>query len=93
MAPRMRIYAYPNNKNSYKAFIAAKYVGCSDDIEMAPAFEMGVTNKSPAFLMLNPHGKARVMTHQTLCSCGSSHLFSANTQCRRRCMFADCRYC
>lgn len=43
------------NKNAYKALIAAEYVGVK--VNTTPTFEMGVTNKSPEFLKLNPYGK------------------------------------
>lgn len=56
----LKLYTYPNNKNAFKALIAAQYVGA--DIEV-PAFQMGVDNKKPAFLKLNPFGKARLSTH------------------------------
>lgn len=51
---QLRLYTYPNNKNAWKALIAAEYVGAKIDV---PAFEYGKTNKTPAFLKLNPNGK------------------------------------
>ncbi len=50
----LQLYTYPNNKNAFKALIAAEYVGAKIEL---PAFQMGVTNKSPEFLKLNPFGK------------------------------------
>ena len=51
----LKLYTYPGNKNAFKALIAAEYVGASIDV---PAFNMGVDNKKPEFLKLNPNGKA-----------------------------------
>ena len=55
MAENLKLYTYPNNKNAYKALIAAQYAGVK--IEVPSDFQMGVTNKTPEFLKLNPHGK------------------------------------
>ena len=52
----LKLYTYPNNKNAWKALIAAEYVGAKIEV---PAFEMGKTNKTPEFLKLNPNGKVR----------------------------------
>ena len=50
------MHCYAGSKNAAKALIAAEYNG----VKIAcPAFEMGVTNKTAAFLKLNPLGKAR----------------------------------
>ena len=58
----LKLYTYPNNKNAWKALIAAEYVGAKIEV---PAFEMGKTNKTPEFLKLNPNGKVRsVLIHQ-----------------------------
>ncbi|KAH9619367.1 hypothetical protein KSS87_011668 [Heliosperma pusillum] len=48
-----------NNKNAYKALIAAEYSGVK--VDLAENFEMGVTNKSPEFLKMNPIGKVPVL--------------------------------
>jgi elongation factor 1-gamma len=48
------LYTYPNNKNSFKALITARYVGVQVDV---PAFQMGKDNKTPEFLQKNPTGK------------------------------------
>lgn len=53
--PKLKLYTYPQSKNAYKALIAAQYVGV--DIEVPSGFQMGVTNKTPEFLKLNPNGK------------------------------------
>lgn len=58
MAP-LKLHATPSNKNAAKALIAAEYNGVKLE---SPPFEMGVTNKTPAFLKLNPLGKARGWT-------------------------------
>lgn len=50
-----KLYTYPNNKNAFKALIAAQYVGAEIEV---PPFQMGVDNKKPEFLKLNPFGKA-----------------------------------
>jgi elongation factor 1-gamma len=49
------LYAGKTNKNAYKALIAAEYSGV--DVKLAENFEMGVTNKTPEFLKMNPIGK------------------------------------
>jgi len=49
------LYAGYTNKNAYKTLITAEYVGVK--VNLAPNFEMGVTNKSPEFLKMNPIGK------------------------------------
>jgi len=54
--PQLKLYTYPASKNAAKALIAAEYNGVKIT---QPPFEMGVTNKTPAFLKLNPLGKVR----------------------------------
>lgn len=49
------------NKNAYKALVAAQYVGVK--VETTSDFQMGVSNKSPEFLKLNPIGKVLVFGH------------------------------
>jgi elongation factor 1-gamma len=53
------LYSFGNNKNAYKALIAAEYSGIK--VDMAPNFEMGVSNKTPEFLKMNPIGKVPVL--------------------------------
>ncbi|XP_071715388.1 elongation factor 1-gamma 2-like [Rutidosis leptorrhynchoides] len=53
------IHAGKQNKNVYKALIAAEYVGV--EVKMVDSFEMGVSNKSPEFLKMNPIGKVPVL--------------------------------
>ncbi len=53
----MKLHTYPQNKNAFKALIAAEYVGVK--IEVPAGFEMGVTNKTDKFSALNPIGKVR----------------------------------
>ncbi|XP_015937511.1 elongation factor 1-gamma [Arachis duranensis] len=53
------LHAGKTNKNAYKALIAAEYVGVQ--VELAPNFEMGVSNKTPEFLKMNPIGKVPVL--------------------------------
>ncbi|KAH8514805.1 hypothetical protein H0E87_007592 [Populus deltoides] len=53
------LYAGKTNKNAYKTLIAAEYSGV--DVKLAENFEMGVTNKTPEFLKMNPIGKVPVL--------------------------------
>ncbi|XP_062176710.1 elongation factor 1-gamma [Alnus glutinosa] len=53
------LHAGKTNKNAYKALIAAEYTGVQ--VELAPNFEMGVSNKTPEFLKMNPIGKVPVL--------------------------------
>lgn len=46
---------WENNKNAYKTLIVADYN--SVKVELAPNFEMGVTNKMPEFIKMNLIGK------------------------------------
>ena len=50
----LKLHTYPGNKNAFKALIAAQYIGVQIDV---PPFNMGVDNKKPDFLKLNPNGK------------------------------------
>jgi elongation factor 1-gamma len=47
------------NKNAYKALIAAEYSGVK--VELVKDFQMGVSNKTPEFLKMNPLGKIPVL--------------------------------
>uniref|UniRef100_A0A0D6QV55 Uncharacterized protein n=1 Tax=Araucaria cunninghamii TaxID=56994 RepID=A0A0D6QV55_ARACU len=58
-APSLTLYAGEGNKNAAKALITAEYAGVK--INRTPNFEMGVTNKTPAFLKMNPIGKVPVL--------------------------------
>lgn len=49
------MHAGSNNKNVYKSLIAAEYAGV--EIKMAENYHMGVSNKTPEFLKMNPIGK------------------------------------
>ncbi|KAL7602477.1 elongation factor 1-gamma [Lactuca sativa] len=53
------MHAGANNKNVYKSLIAAEYVGV--EIKMDENFQMGVSNKTPEFLKMNPIGKVPVL--------------------------------
>ena len=66
----LKLYTYPNNKNAWKALIAAEYVGAKIEV---PAFEMGKTNKSPEFLKLNPNGKVRYLLGTHISWLSSEH--------------------
>uniref|UniRef100_A0A5B6Z410 Putative elongation factor 1-gamma-like n=1 Tax=Davidia involucrata TaxID=16924 RepID=A0A5B6Z410_DAVIN len=47
------------NKNAFKTLIAAEYTGVK--VELVQNFEMGVSNKTPEFLKMNPIGKVPVL--------------------------------
>ncbi|KAL6006323.1 hypothetical protein ACLOJK_040370 [Asimina triloba] len=47
------------NKNALKALIAAEYAGVN--VELTKNFEMGVSNKTPEYLKLNPIGKVPLL--------------------------------
>jgi elongation factor 1-gamma len=51
----------PNNgnKNVYKTLIAAEYVGVK--VQLTPDFQMGVSNKTPQFINMNPIGNVPVL--------------------------------
>lgn len=54
-APRLqKLYTYPNNKNAFKALIAAEINKVKIEL---PQFEFGVTNKTDKFVKLNPFAK------------------------------------
>ncbi|RDX88730.1 hypothetical protein CR513_29627, partial [Mucuna pruriens] len=53
------LHAAKTNKNAFKTLIAAEYSGVQ--VELAPNFEMGVSNKTPQFLKMNPLGKVPVL--------------------------------
>ncbi|KAJ0874478.1 putative S-crystallin, Thioredoxin-like superfamily, glutathione S-transferase domain superfamily [Helianthus annuus] len=47
------------NKNALKVLIAAEYVGV--EVKCPDHFELGVSNKTPEFLKMNPVGKVPVL--------------------------------
>ena len=51
------LHAGKTNKNAYKTLIAAEYSGIK--VELVQNFEMGVSNKTPEFLKMNPIGKVQ----------------------------------
>ncbi|XVF00550.1 hypothetical protein REPUB_Repub04eG0010200 [Reevesia pubescens] len=53
------LHAAKINKNAFKALIAAEYSGI--DVKLADNFELGVSNKTPEFLKMNPIGKVPVL--------------------------------
>lgn len=53
------LHAGKGNKNASKALIAAEYSGV--DVKLTENFQMGVTNKTPEFLKMNPLGKVPVL--------------------------------
>ncbi|KAL4182329.1 hypothetical protein AMTRI_Chr12g275440 [Amborella trichopoda] len=59
MAPSLILHAGSNNKNAFKPLIAAEYTGV--EVKLVESFEMGVSNKTPEFLKMNPMGKVPVL--------------------------------
>ncbi|XP_022136686.1 elongation factor 1-gamma [Momordica charantia] len=53
------LHSWKSNKNAFKAQIAGEYNGVKVDI--VPDFTMGVSNKTPEFLKMNPIGKVPVL--------------------------------
>jgi elongation factor 1-gamma len=53
------LHATKTNKNAYKTLIAAEYSGVN--VKLVENFEMGVSNKTPEFLKMNPVGKVPVL--------------------------------
>ncbi|KAK7412001.1 hypothetical protein VNO78_03446 [Psophocarpus tetragonolobus] len=53
------LHATKTNKNAFKTLIAAEYSGVQ--VQLATNFEMGVSNKTPEFLKMNPIGKVPVL--------------------------------
>jgi elongation factor 1-gamma len=51
------LHCISGNKNGFKARIAAEY--CRVKVVLANNFEMGVSNKTPEFLKMNPLGTVR----------------------------------
>ncbi|XP_051139639.1 elongation factor 1-gamma 2-like [Andrographis paniculata] len=47
------------NKNAFKALVTAEYSGVK--VELVKNFEMGVSNKTPGFIKMNPLGKVPVL--------------------------------
>ncbi|KAM6579110.1 hypothetical protein CsatB_030947 [Cannabis sativa] len=56
--PLQVMHSLTFKKNAYKALIVAEYNGLN--IEFAPNFEMGVSDKTPQFINMNPIGKAQI---------------------------------
>ncbi|ERN02836.1 elongation factor 1-gamma 2 [Amborella trichopoda] len=53
------LHAGNNNKNVFKALIAAEYAGV--EVNPIESFEVGVSNKTLKFLKMNPMGKAPML--------------------------------
>ncbi|XP_047949998.1 elongation factor 1-gamma 2-like [Salvia hispanica] len=53
------LHSGSGNKNALKALVTAEYNGVK--VELAKNFEMGVSNKTPEFLKMNPIGKIPVL--------------------------------
>ena len=61
MATKLVLHSTKENKNTYKARIAAQYAGV--ELDFPEGFRMGVQNKTPEFLKLNPNGKVQFYPH------------------------------
>ncbi|CAH9109242.1 unnamed protein product [Cuscuta europaea] len=55
----LTLHSSATNKNAFKALIAAEYTGVK--VELVKDFQMGVSNKTPEFLEMNPIGKVPVL--------------------------------
>lgn len=55
MATKLKLYSQKQNKNAYKALVAAKFVGV--DVELPASWDNAVDSKTPEFLKKNPNGK------------------------------------
>ncbi|OIT04608.1 elongation factor 1-gamma 2 [Nicotiana attenuata] len=55
------LHSGSNNKNVVKALIAAEYTGVR--VELAKNFEMGVSNKTPEFVKMNPMERFLCLKH------------------------------
>ncbi|KAJ0983206.1 hypothetical protein J5N97_011461 [Dioscorea zingiberensis] len=53
------LHSGSTNKNTFKVLIAAEY--CGVNVELVKNFKMGVSNKTPEFLKMNPLGKVPVL--------------------------------
>ncbi|KDP42461.1 hypothetical protein JCGZ_00258 [Jatropha curcas] len=53
------LHSGKTNKNAFKTLIAAEYSGVN--VKLVENFEMGVSNKTPEFLKMNPIGKIPVL--------------------------------
>ncbi|XP_059653623.1 elongation factor 1-gamma 2-like [Cornus florida] len=53
------LYSWDTNRNAFKALIAAEYSGVQ--VDLVQNFQMGVSNKTPEFLKMNPIGKVPVL--------------------------------
>ncbi|KAJ0983204.1 hypothetical protein J5N97_011459 [Dioscorea zingiberensis] len=53
------LHSGSTNKNTFKVLVAAEY--CGVNVELVKNFKMGVSNKTPEFLKMNPLGKVPVL--------------------------------
>ncbi|KAM0902853.1 hypothetical protein ACQ4PT_019105 [Festuca glaucescens] len=53
------LHAGSGNKNAFKSLIVAEYSGVN--VDLAKDFQMGISNKTPQFLKMNPIGKVLVL--------------------------------
>ncbi|RZC56978.1 hypothetical protein C5167_015823 [Papaver somniferum] len=59
LVPPKVLHAGNTNKNAFKALIVGEYSGIR--VDLVKDFEMGVFNKAPEFLKMNPLGKVPVL--------------------------------
>ncbi|CAH9079078.1 unnamed protein product [Cuscuta europaea] len=55
----LTLHSSATNKNAFKALIAAEYTGVK--VDLVKDFQIGVSNKTPEFLEMNPIGKVPVL--------------------------------
>jgi len=60
MSKPYTVYSYAQGPNVSKSLIVAEYGGIRDQIDY-PEFKMGVDNKTPEFLKMNPTGQVPVL--------------------------------
>jgi elongation factor 1-gamma len=63
------LHSGAGNKNAFKGLIAAEYSGVK--VELVKNFEMGVSNKTPEFLKMNPLGKVHHLYIYKMIVCSS----------------------
>lgn len=59
------MHAGKGNKNAAKTLIVAEYIGVK--VDLVENFEMGVSNKTPEFIKMNPIGKVGLPDSEIFC--------------------------
>ncbi|KAH7835410.1 hypothetical protein Vadar_025937 [Vaccinium darrowii] len=72
----LALHSSKTNKNALKTLIAAEYSGIQ--VEMTEDFEMGVSNKTPEFLNMNPIGKSNAIARYVTCLKPDNPLFGSS---------------